>query len=247
MKTCPHCAQPVPDSAAACTYCGRDVGAPAAGPQAGGETGRWPLAVTALAGLAVGIVVIVVLVRLTVGRQTPGPTSEPKAAASGGAGATRRLSIATLPPSAPKWSGQTKPRWASDGSRTIEFELAAEQEVPVWMNRVRPSLVVRCLSRETDVVVLMRSSASFEREAGKHTVQVGFDDGADTAQQWLESSDSQALFAPDGVALARQIAQARIMRFGFSPQNASPVVVDFDVRGFDALIGSVAKTCGWTP
>ena len=51
----------------------------------------------------------------------------------------------------------------------------------------------------------------------------------------------------EGAAFANQIATARTMRFGFTPYNAKPVVIEFDVRGFDDLIGLVAKTCGAKP
>ena len=95
--------------------------------------------------------------------------------------------------------------------------------------------------------VVTNSAASIEQNGDRHTVHLGFDQSTEVAQQWFDSSDKQALFAPDGVALARQIANARVMYFGFTPYNASPVVAEFDVRGFDDLIQSVATICGWKP
>jgi hypothetical protein len=202
--------------------------------------------VTAVAGLVIGAVVLLLLFRLMSGRESPPAATQPSSAPSGG-GAARRPSV-TLAPSAPKWKGAGASAGRTrDGARIVEYELPAENEVPVWMTRVRPTLVVRCVSRETDVLVLMHSAASFEPEPGRHTVRIAFDAGADASEQWLESDDAQALFAPDGVALARRMAASRTMRFGFTPHNASPAVVDFDVRGFDALIGPLAKACGWKP
>jgi hypothetical protein len=44
-----------------------------------------------------------------------------------------------------------------------------------------------------------------------------------------------------------QIAASRTLRVGFTPYNAAPVAIEFDVRGFDDLIGIVAKTCASAP
>jgi hypothetical protein len=145
-----------------------------------------------------------------------------------------------------EWTGSTRPRWARDGSKMIEFDHAAARDVAVWMKRVRPVLAVRCLYGRTEVFVIPDTAASIESN-DHHTVRVRFDDGPDVGQSWADSEDSQELFAPDGVAMARQLAKARTMQFAFTPYNAAPVVVDFDVQGFDQLVGIVAKTCKWIP
>jgi hypothetical protein len=171
--------------------------------------------------------------------QSPAPTGGQLAHATTAAGGAAAVSR-------PKWTGSRQPQWARDGSKTIAFELEAENDVAVWMKRVRPLLAVRCLSHNTEVFVLPHSAASIEPN-DRHTVRVSFDHGAEVQQQWFGSDDNQALFAPDGVALANQIANARTLRVGFTPYNAAPVVIEFDVRGFDELRGSVEKTCAPKP
>ena len=64
-------------------------------------------------------------------------------------------------------------------------------------------------------------------------------------ERWQASESGQELFAPDGVAFARQLARANRLRFGFTPFNAPPVTVEFAVQGFDQLARLVASTCGW--
>ncbi|MGH9145242.1 MAG: type VI secretion system-associated protein TagO [Vicinamibacterales bacterium] len=144
-----------------------------------------------------------------------------------------------------KWNQVKQSAWGRDGSRTLTFELPAEDDVSVWMKRVRPLLVVRCQSRNTEVFVVTSSAASFEKNAGRHTVHVGFDGSGETQEVWEDSVDSQQLFAPDGVGLTRRIAEARTMTFRFTPFNASPVTAEFNVRGFDEHLQAVAKTCRW--
>ncbi len=146
-------------------------------------------------------------------------------------------------PGVPKWTGGLQNAWSKHPSAA--YELTAENQVALLAKRVRPVLTVRCEAGRTEVFVLTESAAVIEGDDGKHTVRVGFDDGADLVQRWLASADYDALFAPDAVRLAQQIAGSRRMRFGFTPYGAAPVVAQFDVTGFNALIGTIAKACRW--
>src|SRR5262249_25336538 len=117
---------------------------------------------------------------------------------------------------APTWVGRRQPTWARDGSKTVVFELPARNDVSVWMTRVRPVLFVRCLYHNTEVFVATGSAASIEPQAGSHTVRLQFDNDQELQQQWYDSESSQELFAPNGLTLARRLARARHMRFGFT-------------------------------
>jgi hypothetical protein len=113
------------------------------------------------------------------------------------------------------------------------------------MSKVRPVLVVRCLSRATQAFVVIGTSASFEEDSFRRTIRLQRDDGPETTQQWQTSESGQELFAPDGVAFTRELARVRRLRFGFTPFNAQPVTAEFVVEGFEPLAGLVASTCGW--
>jgi hypothetical protein len=146
---------------------------------------------------------------------------------------------------APTWVGNRQAAWANDGSKTISFELRAINDVPVWMARVRPLLVVRCLYRTTEVFVAIKSAASIEAEASNHTVRLQIDDDPELVQQWSDSVTGQELFAPAGVELVRRLASAERMRFSFTPYNAKPVTAEFSVRGFENMAALVGSACGW--
>ena len=143
------------------------------------------------------------------------------------------------------WSDANSARWVSSYPRSIAFELPAENTASGWMTRVRPLLVVRCLANTTDAFVFTQLSAAIEPLDDRRTVQIGFDDDVVSTERWTGSPDHDALFAPDGVALARRIARARTMRFGFTPHNSPPAVLEFHVAGFSAHIESVARLCRW--
>ncbi|HEY7191812.1 MAG TPA: hypothetical protein VH436_34935, partial [Vicinamibacterales bacterium] len=203
-----------------------------------------------LGGAAVVAVVAAVIAFGWLHAQAPDP--EPAAPAQGAAtvipkpSALPHASTAIVePPPRQKWQGRRQASWASDGSKTISFELQASDDVPVWMAKVRPQLVVRCVSRTTDVFVALGSAASVEQQAGRHTVQIQIDEDPVIVQQWSDSESSHELFSPDGLLLTRVLADAHRLRFGFTPFNSAPVVVDFTVEGFEELAPLVAKTCGW--
>jgi hypothetical protein len=199
-----------------------------------------------IAGLVIGALVSGAAALGLMAGQSASPETAQAPAPIKLAHAATAASVAPSGPFRSKWTGSKQARWARDGSKTIAFELEAEKDIAVWMKRVRPLLAIRCLYHTTEVMVLPDSAASIEPN-DRHTVRVGFDGGADAQQLWFGSDDHQALFAPDGSAFANQIATARTMRFGFTPYNAKPVVIEFDVRGFDDLIGLVAKTCAAKP
>lgn len=134
--------------------------------------------------------------------------------------------------------------YASDGSRLLTLQVAALREVQVSRQHIRPVLAVRCLSRRTEVFVSLGTSASIEGgDTNRVTVQL--DEATPSSEQWLRTDTYQELFAPDGLALARQLAGASLMRFTFTPFNSRPVVAEFNVKGFDEHAGTVARTCGW--
>ena len=162
------------------------------------------------------------------------------AATSPAPGATAAVTAVTH-----QWSREDEYRWIANHKRSVAYELEADQQVRVWTTHVRPSLVVRCLNRKTEVFVYTETPSKLESTDGLHSVRLTFDDAAGSEERWPDSAEHDALFAPDGTALARRISSAHHLRFGFSPHNADPVQVDFELGDAATVMSHVAKTCGW--
>ena len=266
MQICPSCAKEIEDRDIICAFCGHTRSTAAETPPPPVVIVDKPaaeLVVVArgaaakpgnasrnaiLAAAAVGAIAAVILMRLS-HRSDPaasalGVAVSPVKATSGKVVAPQAAAIAQPEStSAPKWSRTRQSQWASDGSRTIGFEVEALRDVAVYRDRVRPVLAVRCISRQTEVFVVLRSSPSIENGGDTHTVRIGLDEEPDVEQQWLDSSNMQALFAPDPKAFAARMATARHLRFGFKPFNAPPAAVEFDVHGFEGPLAAMAKIC----
>jgi zinc-ribbon domain/Type VI secretion system VasI, EvfG, VC_A0118 len=266
MQICPNCAKELEDRDIICAFCGHTqraarettpplvviVDKPAAEllVVARGAAAKPNNASrnAILASAAIGAIAAVMFIMLSHGSNAPAnaagvaissvPATSGKVAAPQAARLARPEST-----SAPKWSRTRQSQWATDGSRTIGFEVEAQRDVAVYMDRVRPVLAVRCISQQTQVFVVLRSAPSIENGGDTHTVRIGLDDEPDVEQQWLDSSNMQALFAPDGKVLAARMATARHLRFAFKPFNAPPASVEFDVDGFEGPLAAMAKTC----
>ena len=109
------------------------------------------------------------------------------------------------------------------------------------MRTVRPALVVRCEKNVLDVFVFTDSAAKIEPDTLDHTVTMRLDDGEEASARWPDADTHDALFAPEGGALARRLAAARVLRFGFTPHNAEPVTMQFAVAGLAPLLARAAK------
>jgi hypothetical protein len=160
--------------------------------------------------------------------------------------APTRAAAAEPPPAATQiWSTERRAYWTANRRHSEAFELPAENTVSVWLNQVRPLLVVRCMSNRTEMFVFTGSALKIEPDTEDHTVTYRFDDEPDRSERWPDSAEHDALFAPDGTAIAQRVLGAHTLRFGYTPHNAAPVVAQFSVSGLRELIEPVAKDCGW--
>jgi hypothetical protein len=265
MPHCPKCAQIVDRDGGLCSVCEDHVAPPASvpspddatppgaaalhpddsGPGSTAPGGRvWSRRHTwAATATAAGAAVLAVTV---IGTGDAGSRSVPAAVDEASIGSvTPGRGLPAASRAVHTWTDANSARWVSSYPRSIAFELPAENTASGWMTRVRPVLVVRCLANTTDAFVFTQLSAAIEPLDDRRTVQIGFDDDAASTERWTGSPDHDALFAPDGVSLARRIARARTMRFGFTPHNSPPAVLEFHVAGFSAHIESVARLCRW--
>lgn len=145
---------------------------------------------------------------------------------------------------APKWK-DNRAMWLANQRRGVAYDVEAESKISVWTRTVRPSLVVRCSHGITEVFVVTHSAAHIEPQTENHTVTFSFDSGGETSEAWPDSSEHDALFAPDGPAFARRLLSAKWLRFAFTPHNAPRAAMRFYVDGLEQARAAAATECGW--
>jgi hypothetical protein len=213
--------------------------AAAAAPRAAGR--RRELTVGALAVVGGGIITLGLM-------SVRGASTSDAAGAASGAAQSQAAAVASAQPAVTTtqtWSIENRAFWVGNRPKSPAFELPAENTVQVWLRQVRPALVVRCMSQRPEVFVVTESAMKIERDTDNHTVTFSFDNEPSVTEQWPDSAEHDALFAPDGDAFAQRLVQARAFRFGYTPHNVDPVIAHFNVSGLAPLIEPVAKECGW--
>lgn len=139
----------------------------------------------------------------------------------------------------------TRPAWANYMVGVTAFELQADSAVQVLTQRFWPTIGVSCTAGTTEVYILTSGVARIEPETADHIVRITLDGKLEPEQRWLPAVDYQAMFAPDPIAVARQIVNASTLRLEFAHYLSGEVVLDFDVRGSEEYVASVAQRCKW--
>jgi type VI secretion system protein VasI len=155
-----------------------------------------------------------------------------------------------------KWR-VTEKQSPMDDSKTVMVTMDSDDQVQGPLGTVRPSLIVRCQEKTTDVYVVTHMAANVEAD-GEHVVGIRLDGGPARYENWSESTDHAALFARDiiwngdeptfsggRIEFARRLAGASQLTFQFTPFDGSPQVARFDIRGLDSHLHEVAEACGW--
>lgn len=161
-----------------------------------------------------------------------------------------------------------------DDSKTVVVALDSENTAEGPLGAVRPSLIVRCQQKKTQVYVVTGMAATVEEDIDggprdSHKVGLRLDDGPAKYDSWGESTDHKALFASDliwgeqwdsligmnapkvvaysggVVEFAKKLAGASKLTFQFTPFDGSPQVAQFDVRGLNPHLHKIAEACGW--
>lgn len=101
------------------------------------------------------------------------------------------------------------------------------------------TLTIRCVERKTEAYV------NTDTILDNSNVRIRFDDSAPVRQGWGKSTDDKALFAPDAVTLARELAKAHTFLVEFTPFRERGRTVSFDVSGLDTKLQKISETCDW--
>src|SRR5688572_6353983 len=190
----------------------------------------------AVASIVAGAVVTLLVLTQTAASSAPSPRTAPAPAP------VRAAAVSLVSTEAsPAWTDQNRDNWVSRSRGSFAYEVLADKSVSVWMRTVRPALVVRCDANVLDVFVFTDSAAKIESDTLDHTVSMRIDEGEQTSTRWPDADSHDALFAPDGAALAQRLAGATTLQFGFTPHNGEPVSMKFAVAGLAPLLARAAK------
>jgi hypothetical protein len=179
------------------------------------------------------------------GISAPATAPKPAAAAPATPPAATGPAVAasSAAPASSKWKAANA-EWLLDARKGVAFELPSENRVAIWQGVTQPMLVVRCAAGRVQTFVYTASALQMEAVDANHTVRLSFDSSPEIVERWADSSEHDALFAPDGAAFARRLTTAHTLRVSYTPHNAARVAAEFQTAGLSDLLGSAAKHCG---
>lgn len=226
LKPCRECKKEVSTEAKTCPHCGAS------------KPTRGPFGATSTGTGCVAILIVAVVFGMCVNAMSPPTSTGPSTSAA------VSPSVDVTPTG--NWIAQPTTS-EMDGSAGFQTQTIADAPIQTWLRRITPRLIIRCKENETNVFVNTETAA--QPELGLYDqarVRLRFDERAPERQTWTESTDDEALFAPNPISLARRIAKAKSLRFEFTPFNAPPAVATFSLEGAGAGVKGVARACGWT-
>lgn len=133
-------------------------------------------------------------------------------------------------------------RSAMDDSTTVALRLVADAPVRAWLKAVTPTIILQYKERVLDTYVATDTAAAVEY-GGSHAVRLRFDADAPKAEDWPESSDHAALFAPEPEQFLNRLRSTSRLVMEFTPFNAPPATVSFDTRGLQHFVNRLIETC----
>ncbi|HNN14510.1 MAG TPA: type VI secretion system-associated protein TagO [Anaerolineales bacterium] len=151
----------------------------------------------------------------------------------------------TPAPSTGKWQVSTS-KSEFDNSTTVLLSLDAENTIEGWLTITLPTLVLMCREKELNVYVDVGTQSDVEYGLyDKATVRVRFDQNQAFETVANESTDGEALFFQDPHGMINSMLRSSEMVFGFTPFNASPAVMTFDLRDLKNVIEPLKQSCNW--
>lgn len=195
--------------------------------------------VVTISAVAVGALLVVSLLSSRATSSPAAAAATAAAPASSGAAAP-----AADPAPAQRWTTENSAYWVGNARKSKAFELPAENTVQVWMRSVRPTLLVRCMQGNLQVLVITESALKIEAQTSDHTVTYATDGGSTVTETWPDSEEHDALFARDAHGFVDRLLGARTLQVGYTPHNASPVTAAFHVLGLASLMEPFAQECG---
>ena len=156
------------------------------------------------------------------------------------------LKLNSAASSAPSNWGIDRSTSAMDDSVTIKIQTEAIAPVTAWLKQVTPSLRIQCQENKTNVLFIGYTDfAPVLGEYGRASVRVRIDDGKVSDELWGESTDGEAIFAPNPVSLLKRIQDAKTFKVEFNPFNSSLATAEFNLTGLKPRLEEIAAACKW--
>jgi type VI secretion system protein VasI len=131
-----------------------------------------------------------------------------------------------------------------DDSKTVVLLLDADADIVGPYENYRPSLIVRCQEKQTEVYINVGMQPDVESgNFDGATIRYRFDKESAQTDIASKSTDNLALFLEGPQTYITAMLEHEQFIFGFTPFNGNPVETTFDLRGLSEAIKPVREAC----
>ena len=145
-----------------------------------------------------------------------------------------------------KWKSDTT-RSELDNTTTTILRLDAENQVSGSTISSKPTLILRCKNRQTEVYVAAGMQLKEDYDTHTTPIRMKLDDLDVIAINGDVASSGDAVFLPTGgtAQTVTTFALAKRLVFEITPFEALPDEAVFDLKGLRSTIMTVKQSCGW--
>lgn len=131
-----------------------------------------------------------------------------------------------------------------DDSVVVTTSLDATSPISFWPSRSYvPTLHYRCKEKRLELFVVAGASASVESSNDTASMRLRLDDGEPQPLPAAKGTSDGIFFLPFGPYYLQTWAAFHRLRIEFTPYNSSPVVMDFEITGFEEPYKAVIEAC----
>lgn len=131
------------------------------------------------------------------------------------------------------------------GEENVTAALESENITRAWLDVTRPTLVIRCIGGDLDLLLNTRHQFEVDEDGGEEVdVSYRIDDSQQKNESWKRGPEGKTALAKEPLELADKLITARVLRIEFTPFNAERTGAVFNLEGSGKVITDVAEACG---
>jgi type VI secretion system protein VasI len=129
---------------------------------------------------------------------------------------------------------------AMDNTKRTLLSLRSQNEVEGYIGSQAAYLIIKCEKGKTEAYVSVGTAIQHEYESERYGVRLKFDDAPPVKQHWDGSTDGTALFSPQPGTFVKELEDAKVFLFEFTPFEKTPTTVRFNVDGLSEKITPIS-------
>ncbi len=138
-------------------------------------------------------------------------------------------------------------RGKAEAGHTAILTIHSEEPIDGWPGGFVPTLGIKCVDHVRSIFVVTGLPTMPQAGESHHfSILYRLNDNPRVDELWGQATTSDTLVASDPAALAQKLLKYERLRFGFTPDHSSRMILEFPLAGLDKAMTKVPAQCGST-